>query len=303
MATVETQEAQLFLARLLSPRELTLQRENGEPESFRCAEPLASPTPVGTRVEIENPERRLSVRLFPIAGSTELVVAVTDQAAGALCAEWLGDLVNHIAHDLRNLFFTVSLQAEIASRSPSQAKPHLDIILNQLARVQQYLERLLLYGRKLSLSLATLDVDTFLREKLRVFRASWPEDQPPLSFNLTVEGEAGVARWDPQLLGYALEAVLDNAARATAPRQTVDIRVVGEKQRVCVEIKDHGPGIPAKDLDKVFLPMAVRRPHGLGLGLPTAKKLVEAHGGRLSLFTSSSGTIVSIVLPRQANER
>lgn len=212
-------------------------------------------------------------------------------------------LVNHIAHDLRNLFFTVSLQAEIASRSSSQDKPHLDIILNQLARVQQYLERLLLYGRKPSLALATLDVDTFLREKLRLFRASWPEDQPPLSFNLTVEGEAGVARWDPQLLGYALEAVLDNAARASSPRQTLDIRVYGEKQQVCVEIQDHGPGIPPKDLEKVFLPMAVRRPRGLGLGLPIARKLVEAHGGKLSLFSSSSGTLVSFVLPRQANER
>lgn len=303
MITDETQEVKLFLARLLPPRELTLQRENGETESFRCAQPLASPMPFGTRVEIENPERRFSVRFFPIAGTTELVLAVTDEAGSALCAEWLEELVNHIAHDLRNLFFTVSLQTEIASRNPSQAKPHLDIILNQLARVQQYLERLLLYGRKPSLCLATLDVDTFLREKLRVLRASWPQDQAPLTFNLTVEGEAGVARWDPQLLGYALEAVLDNAARATPPRQAVDLRVLGEKQRVCVEIQDHGPGIPAKDLEKVFLPMAVRRPNGLGLGLPTAKKLVEAHGGRLSLFTSSSGTIVSILLPRQANER
>lgn len=303
MTTDQTQEGQLFLARLLPPRELTLQRENGEAESFRCAQPLASFMPFGTRVEIENPERRFSVRLFPIAGTTELVLAVPDQAAATLCGQWLEELVNHIAHDLRNLFFTVSLQAEIASRSPSQAKPHLDIILNQLARVQQYLERLLLYGRKPSLCLATLDVDTFLREKLRVLRASWPQDQAPLTFNLTVEGEVGVARWDPQLLGYALEAVLDNAARATLPRQTVDIRIYGEKQRVSVEIQDHGPGIPAKDLEKVFLPMAVRRPNGLGLGLPIAKKLVEAHGGKLSLFTSSSGTIVSIILPRQANER
>lgn len=303
MAMDETQGVQLFLARLLPPRELTLQRENGEPESFRCAETLASPISPGTRVELENPKRTLSLRLFPLAGTRELVLAVTDRAGIALCAKWLEDLVNHIAHDLRNLFFTVSLQAEIASRSPSQAKPHLDIIHNQLGRVQQYLERLLLYGRKPSLSLATLDVETFLREKLRILRASWPEDQPPLSFNLAVEGEPGVARWDPQLLGYALEAVLDNAARATPPRQTVEIRVCGEKQEVSLEIQDHGSGIPAKELEKVFLPMAVRRPHGLGLGLPTARKLVEAHGGSLSISTSSSGTVVKIVLPRQANER
>jgi nitrogen-specific signal transduction histidine kinase len=50
-------------------------------------------------------------------------------------------------------------------------------------------------------------------------------------------------------------------------------------------------------LSKLALPMAVRRAGGAGLGLAIARKMVEAHGGRLELASSAAGTTARIVLP------
>lgn len=277
-------------------------RTDSGPAEFRCEPPLTGPMEPGAAVVLTRGETRVALRLFPVPGVEDLLVGVEDGWAVAICSPFLEELVNHIAHDLRNLTFTVSLQAEIAQRQAREAKPHLDAILSQLGKVHHYLERMLLYGRKPRLSLATLDVATFVQEKLRSLRHAWPADQPPLSLRVNIGGDAGVARWDPQLIGAALDAVLENAAQAAPPGTDVEVSVLGKPETVTLEVRDHGAGIPPELLPKVFFPMVARRVHGLGLGLPTAKKLVEAHGGKIELTSSPGGTTVRLVLPREARD-
>lgn len=283
----------------LSPTSVALLRGQGEKLELSCEPPLPSPLPPGFPVNLMHGPKAFSVQLFPVPGNQELFLGVTEPWAFSLCGGFMEDLVNRIAHDLRNLIFTASLQAEIAQRQAKEAKPHLDTILSQLGRVQQYLERLLLYGRKPRLSLSNLNLEAFLQEKLRSFRHRWPANLPPLSLRLQIAPEAGVARWDPHLLGAALDAVLENAAQASPQGAEVEVVVSGTPEEVTLEVRDHGPGIPPEVLPRVFFPMAVRRSQGMGLGLPTAKKLVEAHGGKLELFPSPQGTTVRLVLPRE----
>jgi len=289
-----------FLVRVVNPETLACVGAGGESRTFRCRPPLPNPVPPGYAVELHDREGSFSAQLWPAPEDPDQLLLITDAGVALFCSHWLENLVNTVAHDLRNLFFTVSLQAEMAARQAGDFNPSIQSVLSQLARVQQYLERLLLYGRRHTLKLAALHVETFVRERLRSFRAGWPADQPPLTFRLTVEGEVGVALWDPHLLMCALDAVLDNAARASPPGQEVEVAVWGEKDRVFLEVRDHGPGIPPEALFRVFVPMAVRRPHGLGLGLPTARKLVEAHGGKLTITSSPQGTTVFFSLPREA---
>lgn len=291
--------AEPWWLRKLDAETVAVRTEGGELE-FRCEPPLPSPVQPGSAVVLSRGATRVTLRFFPVPGAEGLLLGVGDAWAVELCSPFMEELVNHIAHDLRNLTFTVSLQAEIAQRQAREAKPHLDTILSQLGKVHSYLERMLLYGRKPRVSLATLDVATFVQEKLRALRHSWPADQPPLSFRVSIGEDAGVVRWDPQLIGAALDAVLDNAAKATPPGTAVEVSAFGDSDHVRLEVRDHGPGISPENLSKVFFPMVMRRPQGMGLGLPTAKKLVEAHGGRLELAASPQGTTVRLVLPREA---
>jgi signal transduction histidine kinase len=71
-----------------------------------------------------------------------------------------------------------------------------------------------------------------------------------------------------------------------------------EGECVRLTVADTGPGMPDHVKEKVFEPFFTTRSRGTGLGLPIAKRVVEAHGGRIAIDTPpSGGTVVSMSLP------
>ncbi|MGH6855333.1 MAG: sensor histidine kinase, partial [Aestuariivirga sp.] len=110
---------------------------------------------------------------------------------------------------------------------------------------------------------------------------------------------------DPRLLRQALFKLIDNAIKFSPDSGTVEIRVHGKEDgSVVISVHDQGPGLSAAKLRDCLQPfvqddMSYGRPvDGLGLGLPIAKSIVEAHGGEL-LFQSAQGQgmIAAIWLP------
>ena len=68
-----------------------------------------------------------------------------------------------------------------------------------------------------------------------------------------------------------------------------------------IAFRDAGPGIPSEIREKIFTPFFTTKRRGSGLGLPTAKRLIEAHHGSISVdCPPAGGTTVSIQLPTQA---
>jgi signal transduction histidine kinase len=83
------------------------------------------------------------------------------------------------------------------------------------------------------------------------------------------------------------------------------IRVVVEPtDGICqIAFVDAGPGIPADVLNKIFTPFFTTKPRGSGLGLPTVKRLVDAHRGEIAVHCpASGGTTVAIRLPMGTRE-
>jgi signal transduction histidine kinase len=69
---------------------------------------------------------------------------------------------------------------------------------------------------------------------------------------------------------------------------------------VHIAFTDSGPGIPAEIREKIFVPFFTTKSRGTGLGLPTAKRLIEAHDGQISIDSPpAGGTTVNIFLPRE----
>ena len=85
-------------------------------------------------------------------------------------------------------------------------------------------------------------------------------------------------------------------------RGTIRVVVSGVDGRHCqIAIADSGPGIPAEVREKIFTPFFTTKARGSGLGLPTAKRLVEAHHGTISIdCPPGGGTTVTVVLPAQS---
>lgn len=108
---------------------------------------------------------------------------------------------------------------------------------------------------------------------------------------------------DPDRLAQVLGNLLNNAIKYTAKGGTVTVRAGIEKNEVLISVADTGIGIPSNELTKIFTPFyrgrhAGRFPEGMGLGLPIARELTEAHGGRLVVeSTPGKGSYFSIRLP------
>jgi two-component system, NtrC family, nitrogen regulation sensor histidine kinase NtrY len=246
-------------------------------------------------------EREL--RVFPAPGLPGQALAVAAELEQCILATAVETLVNQIAHDVRNHAFTIGLQAEMGSRragETSELKGYFDAVLRHVDSLKHYLEQLLLFGRVPTLSPARLDPVLLVRDLLHRYQFARPADAPPLSVRLEAEPHPGTVSWDVRAVTAALAAVLDNAVRSADPPPPVTIRLARCGDRVAVEVRDSGGGIGSEALARLAVPMAVRRAGGAGLGLAIARKLVSAHGGRLTIESLETGTVVRLDLPTEA---
>jgi two-component system, OmpR family, sensor histidine kinase MprB len=110
--------------------------------------------------------------------------------------------------------------------------------------------------------------------------------------------EPSLVHGDPERLGRAISNLLDNASKWSPPDGTIEVRVAGGR----VVVRDHGPGFPDGDLDKVFDRFwrsdDSRGKPGSGLGLAIVQRVAEEHGGRAEAANApDGGAVVSLELP------
>jgi signal transduction histidine kinase len=111
---------------------------------------------------------------------------------------------------------------------------------------------------------------------------------------------------DASLLRRALDNLLDNAVAYSEADQPVILRVTSEPEQVTIAVEDRGMGIASEHLPNIGRPFyrtdrsRARRTGGLGLGVSLSRRIVEAHGGTLSLESEVNvGTRARIRLPVQ----
>ena len=109
---------------------------------------------------------------------------------------------------------------------------------------------------------------------------------------------------DPERIQIALDALIENAIKFTAPGDRITVADADDDGRAVIEVSDSGTGIPVEQQDRVFERFSrpdearVRVKGGTGLGLAIVKAIVEAHGGTISLRSESGcGTSFRITLP------
>ena len=84
--------------------------------------------------------------------------------------------------------------------------------------------------------------------------------------------------------------------------RTITVRTEAAGPHIRLSVADTGPGIPADKLGKIFEPLFTTKAKGVGLGLPTVRKIVEKHGGTIDVTsTGSDGTTATIWLPRHGD--
>jgi two-component system, NtrC family, sensor histidine kinase AtoS len=116
--------------------------------------------------------------------------------------------------------------------------------------------------------------------------------------DVEVEGGAPLVSADSDLLRLVFQNLLINGAHAMQGKGRIHV-AVGTSATDCeLAFVDGGPGIPADIREKIFTPFFTTKSRGTGLGLPTAKRLIEAHDGQIAIASApGGGTTVTIRLP------
>jgi two-component system sensor histidine kinase CpxA len=108
---------------------------------------------------------------------------------------------------------------------------------------------------------------------------------------------------DPEMLRRAVENVIRNAIRYSPPKSAVEVSLVRNNGKAVVDVRDHGPGVPAEALPRLFDAFyrvesdRDRSSGGIGLGLSIARRAIELHEGRIRAKNATPGLEVELEIP------
>lgn len=156
----------------------------------------------------------------------------------------------------------------------------------------------------LGINIAPTDADLvrLFVEELDQLRAA----HPGCRLDLEAQGDCRGA-WDGRRLQQMLGNLVLNAIKYGAPGAPVRVVLTGEERTVCFEVRNHGPAIEEKTLERIFDPLQRGMNHeaspgaegNLGLGLYIAREIAKAHGGEIEARSDGTETVFAVRLPRQ----
>ncbi|MBI3405371.1 MAG: hypothetical protein HY046_07920 [Acidobacteria bacterium] len=210
----------------------------------------------------------------------------------------LGEMSAGIAHEFKNALATISGYAQmIRGEASGDAAENAERILGESRQLTHVVTEFLRFARPIELSKEVVEVRPLLERVAEDVTGAVP------SVEVHMEGEFSLVSGDDGLLRQALLNLMRNAAEAAAANSTQSRRpqvmVTGSMEsnhalatRELVQrisIADNGPGIPAEDLPKVFLPFFTTKSNGTGLGLAVVQKIVLQHGGSIEARNRPDG--------------
>ncbi|MEO7730197.1 MAG: ATP-binding protein [Kofleriaceae bacterium] len=217
----------------------------------------------------------------------------------------LGQFAAAIAHDIRTPLTSISMNVQILRRKlqlPDDDREHLDIALEELARLDRSVAEILDFAKPVKLMSESIDVGELIETTKKNLTAVLFERGVAVRVDHG-QGESGgdalTVTGDPQRLRQVLTNLVDNAANASRPGAEVTLRASATADHhVAIEVEDHGRGIGADDLPRIFEPFFTTRPDGTGLGLAIVHKVIRAHGGDIKVrSTLGGGSTFTITLP------
>jgi len=216
----------------------------------------------------------------------------------------LGEMSGGLAHQLRNSIgsivgFSNLLKKQLANdRIESN---YFEDLFSEVKETESLVKRFLGFARPLEYQPQRTNLSELVREVVSSFRQTIISKDPKSRLTFKFESNSGAVNHevDALLLKQALNNILENAAGACGNRKG-DILVTIESREpdISISIRDNGEGIPEDELDQIFTPFFSSKPSGTGLGLPLAGKIINLHGGHITVESKVGvGTTFRIHLP------
>ncbi len=238
-------------------------------------------------------ERRFTGILHDLSARTTLEAELREQTALAR----LGEMAAVIAHEVKNPLAGIRGAMQVIGGKLPEDGAERGITREIVARIDalsELITDMLVFARPPKPHLAPVAVRSLIASTADLLTAN-PEFK---AVTVSIDGEAPPVNADVGLLKIVFENLLMNGAQAMQGRGLLAVSIGSDEQACTVAFRDAGSGISPELREKVFTPFFTTKAKGTGLGLPTCKRLIEAHHGSISIGSpSGGGTIVTVALP------
>jgi signal transduction histidine kinase len=220
----------------------------------------------------------------------------------------LAELAGGFIHEIKNHLSTLGLNLQLLAedfQEPQSLRERR--ALERIQRLQGECERLvdvsndfLRFARVKDLDLVPSDLAAPIEEMIDFFGPT--ARQANIEIKCYLPADLPTVRLDRDIFKQALLNLMLNAEQAMPNGGELTIQATAAPGEVCLDLIDTGAGMPPEVLDRVFQPFFSTKAGGTGLGLPTTRKIIVAHGGTLDVQSEvGRGTKFTIRLPAAAD--
>ncbi len=237
----------------------------------------------------------------------ELVEERTKRLRDAERMATIGETAATVGHDLRNPLQVIIGSIYLARGKLNSITEHVQEkygIEEQLLSIEEqtdYMNKIVSdlqdFARPVEPQLVETDLNQLIAETLSTINV-------PKKIKTSIEIEEGFPRLvvDPAMMRRVFSNLITNALQSMPEGGKLTITGYKYQDTALINVRDTGEGIPEENLSKIFQPLFTTKPRGQGFGLPVCRRLVEAHGGNLTVESKvGKGSTFTVKIPLGLN--
>jgi PAS domain S-box-containing protein len=220
----------------------------------------------------------------------------------------VGKMSSNIAHEVRNPLVPIGGFARLIHKRLEEDSPlrkHTNIMIKEIDRLERLLHNLLYFTKDIEPVFQPVMINKLIETIIALYKDTCLEKN--IKVNTDLSPDIPVTNIDPSCMKQALINIMVNSIHAMPNGGALTIKSsIGKKNRksyVSISIMDTGKGI-SKDVTKnIFDPFFTTRAHGMGLGLALTKRIVEVHGGEVTVESEEGkGSTFTINIPASVDK-
>ncbi|MEN3334398.1 MAG: two-component system, NtrC family, sensor histidine kinase HydH [Blastocatellia bacterium] len=218
----------------------------------------------------------------------------------------LGRMAAQVAHEVRNplagmRLYALHLRSKVADKLADNELTLIDKITDTINKLSDTTEQVLSFARPVNLTRRRADLNAVVSDALSLLEPQALAKRIQITLYLSPTG--ATAWFDEAAMRSTLINLLLNAIQAMKDGGSLQVATSNGNGEVKLTVADDGCGMSAEQVQNMFEPFYTTKSHGLGLGMSLAAKVIEQHGGSVSVDSRAGrGTQVKITLPLNGDD-